>query len=33
MSWPLVYVLFPGTARDALTYYASVFGGELSLHG
>lgn len=33
MSWPLVYVLFPGTARDALTNYASVFGGELSLHG
>ena len=32
MNWPLVYVLFPGTARDALTYYASIFGGELSLH-
>ena len=28
----MVYILFPGTAREALTFYASVFGGELSLH-
>lgn len=28
----MVYVLFPGTAREALTFYADVFGGELTLH-
>ncbi|RLP68477.1 VOC family protein [Mycetocola manganoxydans] len=27
-----IYVMFPGTARDALSFYADVFGGELSLH-
>lgn len=32
MTAPMVYVLFPGTAREALTFYAGVFGGELSLH-
>lgn len=32
MTTPSVYVLFPGTAREALTFYADVFGGELSLH-
>jgi PhnB protein len=32
MTWPQVYALFPGTAREALTFYAEVFGGELSLH-
>lgn len=32
MTAPSVYVLFPGTAREALTFYARVFGGELSLH-
>lgn len=26
------YFLFPGTARDALTFYASVFGGTLVLN-
>jgi PhnB protein len=26
------YLFFPGTARDALTRYHSLFGGELSLH-
>ncbi|MBT2551394.1 VOC family protein [Arthrobacter sp. ISL-65] len=26
------YVIFPGTARAALTFYRDVFGGELSLH-
>lgn len=25
------YLQFPGTAREAMTYYASVFGGELDL--
>jgi PhnB protein len=29
---PQVYVSFPGTARDALRFYAGVFGGELVLH-
>lgn len=29
---PQIYALFPGTAREALRFYASVFGGELSLH-
>jgi PhnB protein len=27
-----LYVTFPGTARETLGFYASVFGGELSLH-
>ena len=26
-----IYVSFPGTAREALGFYADVFGGELSL--
>ena len=26
------YLSFPGTAREALTFYQSVFGGELVLH-
>jgi PhnB protein len=25
------YILFPGTAREALTFYAEVFGGEVEL--
>jgi PhnB protein len=25
------YLSFPGTARDAMTFYREVFGGELSL--
>lgn len=25
------YVTFPGTAREALTFYRSVFGGEVSI--
>jgi PhnB protein len=29
---PVPYVLFPGTAREALTAYAAVFGGEARLH-
>lgn len=32
MTAPLIYVSFPGTARDALTFYAETFGGDLSLH-
>ncbi|MCP2030365.1 PhnB protein [Okibacterium sp. HSC-33S16] len=32
MSSPLIYVSFPHTAHDALTFYAQVFGGELNLH-
>jgi PhnB protein len=26
-----IYVTFPGTAREALGFYAGVFGGELAL--
>ncbi|HEV7951561.1 MAG TPA: VOC family protein [Glaciihabitans sp.] len=32
MTSPLIYVSFPGTAREALSFYADTFGGELSLH-
>jgi PhnB protein len=32
MTSPQIYVSFPGTAREALGFYSSVFGGELSLH-
>jgi len=32
MSAPVLYVLFPGSARDALVFYADVFGGEVDLH-
>ncbi|GAB3550978.1 VOC family protein [Arthrobacter tumbae] len=32
MTAPQIYVSFPGTAREALNFYAGVFGGELSLH-
>ena len=32
MTTPMIYLHFPGTARDALAFYAGVFGGELSLH-
>jgi PhnB protein len=32
MTAPQLYVSFPGTAREALSFYADVFGGELSLH-
>lgn len=32
MAAPLVYISFPGTAREALSFYADIFGGELSLH-
>ena len=32
MTAPQIYVTFPGTAREALGFYADVFGGALSLH-
>lgn len=32
MSAPQLYLTFPGTAREALGFYAEVFGGELTLH-
>ncbi|SDW09459.1 PhnB protein [Arthrobacter sp. cf158] len=32
MSAPQIYISFPGTAREALGFYAEVFGGELALH-
>ncbi|WP_104044199.1 VOC family protein [Arthrobacter sp. ZGTC412] len=32
MTAPQIYVSFAGTAREALTFYAEVFAGELSLH-
>ncbi|PXA67169.1 VOC family protein [Cryobacterium arcticum] len=32
MAAPQIYLTFPGTAREALGFYADVFGGELSLH-
>lgn len=32
MSDPVPYVLFPGTAREALTFYGDVFGCAVELH-
>lgn len=32
MTGPTPYLSFPGTARQALTFYQGVFGGELVLH-
>ncbi len=32
MTAPIPYVLFPGTAREALEFYAATFGGEVDLH-
>jgi PhnB protein len=32
MTAPKIYLTFPGTAGDALAYYAEVFGGDLTLH-
>lgn len=29
---PTPYIHFPGTARQALTFYAAVFGGSVQLH-
>jgi PhnB protein len=32
MPAPEPYLLFPGTARQALTFYRETFGGDLTLH-
>jgi PhnB protein len=32
MTAPIPYLLFPGTAREALTFYADVFGCSAQLH-
>jgi PhnB protein len=32
MTGPEPYVLFPGTAREALTFYGDVFGCAVELH-
>src|SRR5580698_6766558 len=32
MTDPTPYVHFPGTAREALTFYGEVFGCEVQLH-
>jgi len=32
MTAPTPYVRFPGTARDALTFYGDVFGCAVQLH-
>lgn len=32
MAAPFIYISFPGTAREALSFYRDVFGGNLSLH-
>lgn len=32
MKAPQPYLLLPGTAREALSFYAETFGGELKLH-
>jgi PhnB protein len=32
MTAPTPYLHFAGTAREALTFYQGVFGGELTLH-
>jgi PhnB protein len=32
LAAPTPYIFFPGNAREALAFYASVFGGELQLH-
>lgn len=32
MNAPKPYLLLPGTAREALTFYAETFGGTLELH-
>lgn len=32
MTAPTPYIYLPGTAREALTFYAEVFGGTAQLH-
>ena len=32
MIWPELYLLLPGTAREALNFYHDVFGGDVDMH-
>jgi PhnB protein len=32
MTAPVLYLSFPGNAREALEFYADVFGGRLQIH-
>lgn len=32
MTGPVLYLSFPGNAREALQFYSDIFGGELDLH-
>jgi PhnB protein len=32
MIGPKPYIMFPGTTRDALAFYAEVFGGTVQVH-
>jgi PhnB protein len=32
MTAPKLYLTFPGTTREALGFYAGIFGGEVTLH-
>jgi PhnB protein len=32
LAAPAPYIFFPGDAREALSFYAHVFGGEVQLH-
>ncbi|MDQ4213606.1 VOC family protein [Microbacterium sp. ASV81] len=32
MTGIVPYILFPGTAADALPFYQSIFGGDVELH-
>lgn len=32
MAAPVPYLTFPGVAREALQFYADVFGGDVELH-
>lgn len=32
MTGPTPYLFLDGTAREALTFYQSIFGGDLALH-
>lgn len=32
VSGPKLYLHFPGTARETLTFYSEVFGGNVELH-
>jgi PhnB protein len=32
MTAPILYLTFPGNAREALEFYAGIFGGDLQLN-